>query len=91
MSNLNSYIKLKELGAVIHNNNEVLLFLKDEILSELENTSQKRMAAKMFISEPAFSLMIKFFKALDALNYTSDVNEFIILYDNSTYTLNKEL
>ena len=88
--NLEAYIKLKELNVIIHNNNDTLLFLKDDILSELEHTSQKKMATRLYISEPAFSLMIKFFKSLDALNYTSSITEFTVFYDTTSYTLYKE-
>ena len=87
MSVLKEFIKLREMGVLIHNYNDVLLFLKDDILKELESTTQKKLAVLLGMNEPSTSLMIKFFKSLDNLKYKCDLKEFIVMYDNTTYTL----
>ena len=86
---LKEYIKLKEMGVIIHNQPEVLLFLKNDIQKALESMKQKELSGLIGLSEPAMSLMMKFFKSLDSISYTDDRPEFNILYDNTTYLLIK--
>lgn len=86
---LEEFLKLKELDVLIHNYNETLVFLKDDILNELENTNQKQLSKLLGMNEPSFSLMIRFFKSLDSTGYKSTLSEFNILYDNTSYKLVK--
>lgn len=87
---LKDFIKLRGMKVVIHNFNDSLLFLKDDIQQALDVMKQKELAHQLGVSEPAFSLMVKFFKSLDNFNYSSDIKEFTVSYDISTYTLVKE-
>lgn len=88
---LEEFLRLKELGVMIHNYNECLLFLKEDIQHTLSNTkvTQKILAQQLGMNEPSFSLMMKFFKSLDILGYKTDINELIVSYDNTTYILVK--
>lgn len=90
-SPLKDFVKLKEMGVIIHNYSDTLLFLKDDILKELESSTQKKLSVLLGMNEPSVSLMVKFFKSLDSLNYTSDLKEFTVFYDNNTFTLERDL
>lgn len=87
---LKEFIKLKEMRVIIHNYNDALLFLKDDIQLVLESRKQKDVANLLGLTEPNMTLMVKFFKSLDNFGYTNDAKEFNLLYDNTSYTLVKE-
>jgi len=87
---LKEFIKLKEMKVIIHNYNDALLFLKDDIQVVLESRKQKDVANLLGITEPNMTLMVKFFKSLDNSSYLDDRKEFNLLYDNTSYTLVKE-
>ena len=87
---LKEFIKLKEMRVIIHNYNDALLFLKDDIQLVLESKKQKDVANLLGLTEPNMTLMVKFFKSLDNSSYSDDRKEFNLLYDNTSYTLVKE-
>ena len=87
---LKEFIKLKEMKVIIHNYNDALLFLKDDIQLVLESRKQKDVANLLGLTEPNMTLMVKFFKSLDNFGYTNNSKEFNLLYDNTSYTLVKE-
>ena len=87
---LKEFIKLKEMRVIIHNYNDALLFLKEDIQLVLESRKQKDVANLLGLTEPNMTLMVKFFKSLDNSSYSDDRKEFNLLYDNTSYTLVKE-